>query len=208
MMRLVIIESPFGAGGTKAVMDAGADRPGISYSQIKADIIQRNIAYARAAVADAVGRGESPIASHLLLTQPGILDDGLTAEREKGIEAGLAWYSVADACIVYGDLGVSAGMERGIARARKLKVPVEARKLFPHDLTAETLQAFHDTFGGSGQIADGGVKTLDEVLALGAAGERRRIGEALVLEGTRLELLGDRRGGRAIAAQGDLLRFD
>lgn len=196
-MRLVIVESPFGVS-----KDAGALVPGISASDAIRDALERNIAYARAAVADCLARGESPIASHLLLTQPGILDDGLTEEREKGIEAGLAWYAVADACVVYGDLGVSSGMERGIARAKKLRVPVEARKLGDLDL-----QARRASFGGPGQIEDGGAKTLQEVLTLGAAGEARRIAEELILEGTRRECLGDRRGGRALAQAGDdLLR--
>jgi hypothetical protein len=39
-------------------------------------------------------RGESPIASHLLYTQPGILKDDVPEERPLGIEAGLAWRSV------------------------------------------------------------------------------------------------------------------
>lgn len=210
-MRLVIVESPFSAGGTKAVMDAGASRPGISSSQIAQDIVNRNIAYARACVADALGRGESPIASHLLLTQPGVLDDDLPDQRERGIEAGLSWYGVADACVVYGDYGISSGMERGIARARKLKVPVEARKLgLPHSNWAADggfeLEDHHQPFGGQGQIAGDGVKTLDEVLVLGAASERRRIADHLILEGTRRELLGDRRGGRALALEGDQIR--
>lgn len=157
--RLVIVESPYGAGGTKAVMDAGADRPGISASQIEADLIARNIAYARAAVADCIARGESPIASHLLLTQPGILDDGLHSERETGIEAGLAWYGVADACVVYGDLGISGGMQRGIERAKKLRVPIEARKLdIGSGATAQDLVDQHAPFGGSGVIQDGEVE--------------------------------------------------
>jgi hypothetical protein len=35
--------------------------------------IDANVAYARACVRDAVMRGDAPIATHLLLTQPGIL---------------------------------------------------------------------------------------------------------------------------------------
>jgi hypothetical protein len=42
-------------------------------------------------------RGEAPIASHLLYTQPGVLNDGVPAERAHGIEAGLAWLRAADA---------------------------------------------------------------------------------------------------------------
>ena len=56
-MSLVIIESPY-AGDIKA-----------------------NIAYARRAVRDSLERGEFPIASHLLYTQPGILNDDIPSER-------------------------------------------------------------------------------------------------------------------------------
>jgi hypothetical protein len=48
----------------------------------------------RAAVRDRILRGESPIASHLLYTQPGFLKDDVPEERHLGIEAGLAWRSV------------------------------------------------------------------------------------------------------------------
>ena len=80
-MRKVIIESPF-AGDVEA-----------------------NIEYARRCVRDSVLRGEAPIASHLLLTQPGILNDDIPEERQLGIDAGLAWREVADASIVYTDRG-------------------------------------------------------------------------------------------------------
>jgi hypothetical protein len=68
-MRRVILESPF----------RGVD-------QLQTD---RNIRYARACMLDALRRGESPLASHLLW--PGILDDAHPTERAVGIEAGLAW---------------------------------------------------------------------------------------------------------------------
>ena len=104
-MRLVIVESPF-AGETEA-----------------------NIAYARQCVADCLRRNEAPIASHLLYTQPGILDDNIPAERNLGIAAGLAWGRVADATVVYVDRGVSGGMKEGIARAQAEGRPVEYRHL-------------------------------------------------------------------------------
>lgn len=43
--------------------------------------IAANIEFARACVADSLRRGESPFASHLLYTQPGILRDDDYAER-------------------------------------------------------------------------------------------------------------------------------
>ncbi|MEY9098870.1 hypothetical protein ABIA24_001779 [Sinorhizobium fredii] len=104
-MRLVILESPY-AGNVEA-----------------------NIAYARACVRDSLQRGEAPIASHLLYTQPGILDDDVSEERALGISAGLAWGAVAQATVVYMDRGTSRGMEHGIARAIAEGRPVEYRSL-------------------------------------------------------------------------------
>lgn len=105
-MRLVIIESPY-AGDVAA-----------------------NEAYARACVRDSLLRGEAPIASHLLYTQPGILNDAIEAERQHGIDAGLAWRSVAHASVVYTDRGISNGMRYGIDAAQAAGVPVEYRRLF------------------------------------------------------------------------------
>lgn len=104
-MRLVIIESPY------------------------AGDVERNVDYARECVRDSLSRGEAPIASHLLYTQPGILRDEVPTERQWGIDAGLAWRRVAEATVVYGDLGVSRGMEYGIEAARKAGLPVEYRSI-------------------------------------------------------------------------------
>ncbi|MCO7729085.1 hypothetical protein NJB93_21305 [Brucella intermedia] len=86
-----------------------------------------NIWYAQACLLDSLRRGEAPIASHLLHTQ--VLDDLRPDERELGIEAGLAWYRVAEKCVVYEDRGTSGGMITGIRRARQFGVPVEFRRL-------------------------------------------------------------------------------
>lgn len=104
-MRLVIVESPY-AGDVEA-----------------------NVEYARAALRDCLLRGEAPIASHLLYTQPGVLRDEIPGERAHGIDAGLAWGRVADATVVYTDRGTSRGMEQGIARAVAEGRPVEYRTL-------------------------------------------------------------------------------
>lgn len=103
--RRVIIESPF------------------------AGDIDTNQAYARAALRDCLLRGEAPLASHLLYTQPGVLDDSNPEERVHGIDAGLAWGCLADATVVYGDLGISTGMRYGIERAEREGRPVEYRQL-------------------------------------------------------------------------------
>lgn len=108
-MRRVVVESPF----------RGKDE-----AEAK-----RNLEYARAAVRDCILRGEAPIASHLLLTQPGILDDAVPAERVRGIAAGHEWIAFAEAVVVYEDFGVSFGMGQGIARAQLDGIPVERRRL-------------------------------------------------------------------------------
>lgn len=78
---------------------------------------------------DSLLMGEAPIASHLLYTQPGILDDGDPAERQWGIDAGLAWRAVAEASVVYVDHGVSRGMQFGIDAARAAGRPVLFRSI-------------------------------------------------------------------------------
>lgn len=105
-MRRVIVESPY------------------------AGDVERNVAYARQAVRDCLLRGEAPIASHLLFTQPDLLDDRIPAERALGIAAGLAWVSVADATVVYEDHGRSRGMLQGIRAALEAGRPVEFRRLY------------------------------------------------------------------------------
>lgn len=87
--------------------------------------VERNVAYAKRCMRDALSRGESPIASHLLLTQ--ILDDTNEAERDLGIRAGIAWHAGADEVLIYADLGVSKGMQRAIRHASKAGIPVNYR---------------------------------------------------------------------------------
>lgn len=92
--------------------------------------VRLNVAYARLCMLDSLERGEAPYASHLLFTQPGVLDDTIEGERERGIAAGLQWASDAGAaCVVYRDLGVSAGMQRGIDRAFAEGRAIEYREL-------------------------------------------------------------------------------
>lgn len=91
--------------------------------------VERNTRYARACVRDSLLRGEAPLASHLLYTQPGVLDDDIPEDRAHGIEAGHAWVLVASKVVVYEDLGLSRGMRTGIAKAELCSVPVERRKL-------------------------------------------------------------------------------
>lgn len=91
--------------------------------------IPRNIAYAKLCIKDMLLRGEAPIASHLLFTQPGILDDASPEERSLGIEAGHSWIRVADVVAIYDDFGISRGMEQGIKRAVRTGTPTDYRQL-------------------------------------------------------------------------------
>lgn len=97
------------------------------------NFVQRwlNRRYARRCVKDALRRGEAPIASHLLYTQRGILNDAKPDERDLGIRAGLAWREVADASVVYTDRGISSGMWRGIEAAREAGLTIDYRQLEP-----------------------------------------------------------------------------
>lgn len=91
--------------------------------------VERNVRYAQACMRDCLDRGEAPFASHLLYTQPGVLDDKIPEERKAGIEAGLAIGKRMDWTVVYIDLGVTEGMQQGIARARAEGRQVVTRKL-------------------------------------------------------------------------------
>ena len=111
-MRRVIVESPY----------AGEDEAKVA----------ENETYARAALRDCLRRGEAPIASHLLYTQPGVLDDTDPDERRQGIDAGLAWGDIADAVVVYTDLGISNGMKYGIERHKDAGRHIEYRSIEEH----------------------------------------------------------------------------
>src|SRR5271165_593782 len=91
--------------------------------------IKQNITYARRAMRDSTLRNESAIASHLLWTQPGILDDLNPTERAQGIEAGFQWAQHADASVFYTDYGISPGMELGIQRAQQEGRTIEYRSI-------------------------------------------------------------------------------
>lgn len=105
MTALVILESPY------------------------AGDVERNTAYARRCMRDSLMRGEAPMASHLLYTQPGVLRDDVAAERRIGIDAGLAWGRAASATVVYTDFGISPGMSYGIERANVDGRPVIYRTI-------------------------------------------------------------------------------
>ena len=86
MLRVVIIESPY------------------------AGDVDRNLQYLRALMRDCIQRGETPYASHGLLTQEGVLDDNNPQERHVGINAGFPWAEMAHKIVVGIDLGISPEM--------------------------------------------------------------------------------------------------
>ena len=91
--------------------------------------IKENILYARRCVRDSLSRGEAPIASHLLYTQDGILNDDDPKERKWGIDAGLAWMEYAEKQVVYVDYGISKGMDYGISHVENTDLPIEYREI-------------------------------------------------------------------------------
>lgn len=78
--------------------------------------VEDHLTYLRACLRDSVLRGESPYASHGLLTQEGVLNDEIREERNRGIIAGHAWYPVANKIVFYADFGVSRGMDFSLQR--------------------------------------------------------------------------------------------
>ena len=139
-MRLVIIESPY------------------------AGDVERNVRYARACLKDCLSRGEAPLASHLLYTQEGVLDDADPAQRKLGMEAGHAWLEWADAVVVYKDLGISAGMTLGVEAARAytgVGPDIEYRQLpgwevvdKVHELATNLAEAINTTLAASDPVND------------------------------------------------------
>jgi hypothetical protein len=107
-MKLVIIESPFAGKGDTA--------------EERARNTERNKRYLQRCVRDCILRGESPYASHRMLTAA--LDDMNPEERKLGIDAGFAWREKAAKTVVYTDHGISGGMKLGIEHAEKVALYV------------------------------------------------------------------------------------
>lgn len=114
-MRLVIIESPY-AGN-----------------------VERNRRYLLRCIRDCLARGESPYASHLMLTTA--LVDADVNERDLGIRAGFAWRGVADATVIYTDHGISTGMRYGIEDAVRERDARRYTVQDPHAIEYRTIGA-------------------------------------------------------------------
>lgn len=105
--------------------------------------VDLNTMYTRFCMRDSLLRGEAPFASHLLYTQPHILDDDDPEERAEGILAGFSWRNHAKMTVVYEDLGVTKGMELGMSHSRAIGIPVVFRRL-----SLDLLGEFEDAYYG------------------------------------------------------------
>lgn len=83
--------------------------------------IEENIRFARAACRHAAKQGFTPVAPHLLYPQ--FLNDAVPAQRDAGIRMGLRLLSACDELWRCG-YRISAGMEKELAEAKCLKIPV------------------------------------------------------------------------------------
>jgi hypothetical protein len=128
-MRRVIIESPYAADTEASAV--------------------LNKAYALECLRDCLRRGEAPFASHVIYTL--VLHDSFPADRQLGINAGLAWGEVADATVVYQDYGISPGMKLGIAHAERCGRVVEYRRL---SATKAMRMQHHEFMGGDATCED------------------------------------------------------
>lgn len=111
-------------------VESQAHRPIVVIESPYAGDVKRNIEFARACIRDSIMRGETPFASHLLYTQPNILDDDLPQERKLGIEAGFAIKHLEGVkTVFYTDLGWSGGMELAMFYCQKFDLPYDTRLL-------------------------------------------------------------------------------
>jgi hypothetical protein len=100
---------------------------------------RQNIIYARLCMLDSLERGEAPYLSHLLYTQV-----WSEQNRETGLRAGDAFREACDEMAVYGDLGITDGMQRAIdtfprwVRGRKLQVNTLPPEFRTNDIVRAT----------------------------------------------------------------------
>lgn len=90
--------------------------------------VERNVAYARLAMADSFSKlNEAPFVPHLLYPQ--VLDDRIEEHRQLAIQCCIEYLDYCDLLAVYADFGISSGMEKEIAYAKKWDIPKEERRL-------------------------------------------------------------------------------
>jgi len=107
--------------------------------------VPRNEAYARRAMTYLLGSGYAPFAGHLLYTQ--VLDDTVPEQRNRGIDAHLAWMDRVDEVWFFLDHGWSRGMRQALAVAHSKSKRVVGCCL--DDMTRESLSAVRQLGGES-----------------------------------------------------------
>lgn len=118
-MLKVCIESPF--------RPSDADVAKYAERFTRSELLRQNLVYARLAMRDALHRGESPLALHLLYTQVWDETDELRAARFK---AALEWINHSGRLVLYVDLGIDADMQKASDTAGLFGVPRERRTLY------------------------------------------------------------------------------
>lgn len=92
--------------------------------------IESNVEYAQKCMHDMLLRHEAPYASHLLYTQPNVLDDLVPEERELGIYAGFAFKHMEGMhTVFYIDKGMSRGMKLALNYCKEHNMSYEIRNL-------------------------------------------------------------------------------
>lgn len=127
VFKRTIIESPFAP--TYPIKGAPGSIDHEVCTLVRERESDRNLRYARALLRDALKRGETPYASHLLLTQPGVLDDNDPIDRSYGIAAGLRFAIVCESRVFGVNFGMSKGMDQAFRLYGALGLSVETRTL-------------------------------------------------------------------------------
>ncbi len=115
----VIVESPFKPAGhlTRETLDRHLD----------------------ACLLDCISRGETPYASHQMLTR--CLDDTVPEQREQGIACGLDMARFlarhGASWVFYVDYGMSKGMQEAMEEARRVGAHIEVRTAWPFGQLAD-----------------------------------------------------------------------
>ena len=117
-------------GENVTITPKNSNKPLVMLESPYAGNVEGNLTYARRCMRDSLKRGEVPLASHLLYTQEGILNDDDPIERELGIGSGFDWGNNADYIVFYDDFGMSGGMQVAEIYYKSIAKPVFFRKLF------------------------------------------------------------------------------
>ena len=86
-----------------------------------------NRQYLQECIYDCIKRGESPYASHLMLTE--VLNDKIQSERGLGISLGFKFHNIVDKIVFYTDLGMSNGMQQARYNAQLIGATMEFRSI-------------------------------------------------------------------------------